>query len=259
MNYTAQLAALHNAVVHGASQPMLEEIKPARANTVAPASRLAVYRDGYMERLINAVMADYPALTHFMGRDALVMAVRAFVNAQPSQWWDLNQYPVRFASFFSATHKDAQAIAIAQLESAIAEVFWMEESAALEPATLATQAESGLEYLQFIPRRAARLLALACAANDYLQAFRNGAQTMAMEEQPEYIMVVRHHNEVRRVMLESSEYLLLKTLIEGTALGDALEAVNDETMAEKLPLYIARWLEYGFFTDLRPLQAVTSP
>ena len=94
-------------------------------------------------------------------------------------------------------------------------------------------------------REAARLLALEYGANYYLTRQRAG-HTGRPQRQPEYILVLRHHNEVRRLVLHPLEYAVLARLSAGDTLAQALEGADDgRELAELLPGFLGRWLAEG--------------
>lgn len=246
--YALQLQALHDAMVHKRPDAIVPLIKPTRHNALSPQERLAVYTDGYDIRLIDATLADYPALAHYMGEDECRKAIAAFVAATPSTYWDLNRYPVAFANFLKSYSPDKVAHALADLESAIAEVFWLPESKPLTPDALAGLSEDALGNQIFQLRPAAKLLKLDYAANEYLTAFRAEEYPTAINETTELLLVIRLDNEVKREILEPMEYELLHALNSGLPFNEALGQIADrEALAIQLPHYIARWLQSGFF------------
>jgi len=246
--YALQLQALHDAMVHKRPDAIVPLIKPARHNELSPHERLAVYADGYDIRLIDATLADYPALAHYMGEDECRAAVAAFVGVTPSTYWDLNRYPVAFAAFLKGRVPDKAAHALADLECAIAEVFWLPESKPLTPDTLAWLSEDAFGNQTFQLRTAAKLLKLEYAANEYLTAFRAEEHAAAINEMPEPLLVIRLDNEVKREVLEPMEHDLLHALNSGQPFNEALNQIADqEALATTLPHYIARWLQSGFF------------
>lgn len=246
--YAIQLQALHDAMVHKQPDAIMPLIKPARHNELSPQERLAVYADGYDIRLIDATLADYPALAHYMGEDECRAAIAAFVEVTPSTYWDLNRYPVAFADFLKRHSPDKSAHALADLECAIAEVFWLPESKPLTPDALAGLSEEAFGNQTFQLRTAAKLLKLDYAANEYLTAFRAEEHPKELAEKPEHLLVIRLDNEVKREVLEPMEHDLLHTLSSGQPFNEALNQIADqEALAITLPHYIARWLQSGFF------------
>jgi hypothetical protein len=244
--YAKQLAALQDAMVHERPETVLPHIRPERAEDFPPVARFAVYGDGYYRRLEDAVREDYPTLEHYLGAKDMTQLLRAFVRSTPSQEWDLNQYPPLLAHYVTEAKMDAALVALAQLEAAITQVFWMPESDALDAQSLVSLPPEALEQRCFSPRTALRMLQFEVAANRYLQAFRDGAPLGAMPVETEYLCVVRHANEVRRLVLEPLEYRLLQHLFAGIPFANAFSDVS-EADAEKVNGYLSRWLQNGVF------------
>lgn len=252
--YALQLQALHDAMVHKRPDAIMPLIKLARHHKLSPQERLAIYADGYDIRLIDATLADYPALAHYMGEDecraaiAAIATIAAFVEVTPSTYWDLNRYPVAFAAFLKGRVPDKAAHALADLECAIAEIFWLPESKPLAPDALAGLSEEAFGNQIFPLRTAAKLLKLEYAANEYLTAFRAEEHPKELAGKPEHLLVIRLDNEVKREVLEPMEHDLLYALSSGQPFNEALNQIADQqALATSLPHYIARWLQSGFF------------
>jgi hypothetical protein len=255
--YAATVAALHGAILRTCDDAeILSQIRLARSNVFPPEERLAVYTHGYVLQMRRASATDYPALAHHMGEEACEVALDAFVRATPSPFWDLNLYPIGFARFLRGYSRDAAAHCIADLESAITEVFWLPDSAPLDVSILTTLSLEALAGQVFSLRHAARLLHLEYAGNAYLKSFRNEERPTRIDHTPEYLCVLRHRNEVHRLPLEREEYLLLTQLNEGVPFGSALEEVAAlpdvaaELLAPRLTEYLSRWLRGGIFRTI---------
>lgn len=247
--YAQQLRALHNATVNHQPEEVLPLVNPARADEISACERIAIYTNGYTQRLADAVRADYPALVHWMGAN-IEKALADFVRSTPSTHWDLNRYPIGFAAFVEQSGAAAQTCALAALESAITEIFWAPDSEAVDAQALASLPEDAFAQLRFRLRTAAKLLRLTHNANAYLTAFRQGQAPASMEQQTEYLLVLRVENEVQRLMLEPEEFALLEHLTSGITFDDALARMPEpEMLAAKLPEYMARWLQWGVLSQ----------
>lgn len=246
--YRTQLQALQAAMLQQDALPMLALVKPARAEALSPATRIAVYTEGYTERLVEATLSDYPALAHYMGADDCRQAVTAFVKLTPSRFWDLNLYPVGLADFLEGYATTRAAKNLARLESAITDVFWQPETAALLPEALASLNEEKLGQKRFRLRPAARLLRLEYAANDYLTQFRAEGNPPTMRAGMEWLLLVRYRDEVHRLPLEEDEHTLLAALHEYVTFNEALARIADQQrLATALSGYLTNWLKYGVF------------
>jgi hypothetical protein len=249
--YAQQLKALHSAVL-GDATAMLPLVHAARHNAITPQMRIAIYAEGYIARLVEATKSDYPALLHYMGAEQGDGLLQGYVRSTPSIHWDLNMYPVGFAAYVVQQVSDPTAQALAMLEGAVAEVFWLPESAPLNPAAFASMSEEEFGEQRFQLRAAARLLALPASVNAALSAYRAGEDSCfaSISAAPEYVLVVRSGYEVQRLSLDFHEYTVLHALQAGATFNDALAAVPDvEMLAAALPSYLARWFANGVFAN----------
>lgn len=242
--YASTLNALQQAMLEAAPKHILHELDARRP---ALEARMNVYIEGYRTRLVQAVLADYPTLAHYLGEAEVRRLAKAYVDSTPSTSYTLDVYPLAFAAYV-AQHADGFAAAIAALESAIAETFWLPESEAFVPSAELTP--EALMELRLTPRAAGRSLTLDYPAEAYLVAVREGAQPTPPTTAPNPMFIVRHENEVKRHVLDPTEYKLLAAIGAGQPVGAALETVAPEELAHvatHLQSWLARWMTGGFF------------
>ncbi len=248
MPYVRDVRALHEAMVRGEDEAVLPLIKSVRPGSFSPKERLEVYTSAYVQRLTEAIRMDYPALLHYMGINRFSKAVDVFVRTTPSVYWDLNLYSPGFSDFITATEEDRAAHALAQLESSIVEVFWAEDTSPVSPHTLASLTEDTFGRQCFRFRKASKLLCLNFGAHDYLSLFRQGHPSEFLLKKKEYLFILRHDNEVKRLVLDKMEYDVLQSLGQGQNFSNALNSVGKrEELLPHLSTYLQRWLEFGFF------------
>lgn len=247
-HYAQQLLALHKGVTRqdNAVLPMIKQTK----SELDACSRLAVYADGYIERLSEITLSDYPATAHLMGEERIKGAARAYAEATISRTWDANRYSLGFAAFLAEHLQEAEVIALATLESAIAETFWAEESEPLGANALIGLDEEAMAKQCFVLRAASKLLALPVDAETYIAGFRSGELLSEVPSAPCYVFVLRHENQVQRHVLEAMEHQMLLAFSQGKSFAEVLGMVEDEALlAERLPHYLMRWLNNGFFQN----------
>ncbi len=246
--YAQQLTALQHAIIEREAADVLELIKPANA-----AARLAVYADGYLMRLCNAVRGDYPALQHYVGGEMFETMLQHCVQQTPSRDWDLNQYSQIFSACVAQHAQGILAHDIAAIESAIAATYWSKSCEALPADALQNLSLEALAQMTFSPRIASRLLQLNSNADDYITAFRAGAALPETLLAPHDLLVLRAHYDVKRYALEPMEYQLLSRLFNGAMFGDALEDVAElpgcdvPHLLAQLPAFCARWMAWGLW------------
>jgi hypothetical protein len=239
--YAEQLSALQNAMIAGERVPMLPLIKLSRHNEFPPEARLSVYTEGYEIRLFESVREDFPALEYYLGEEKFAEKVTDYIRQNPSTFWDLALYSLSFAEAFD----DPKAHTLATLEAAIIEVFWMPESAPWQPDTT-TSSESLME--QNIPLRAAsKLLTLSHPVEEYLAAFRREEPIEMPAASTQYMLLVRHENEVKRHIIPAEEYAALTHLQQGASLATALE---NAPSIEAVQGWFSQWIAEGFLAAI---------
>jgi len=213
-------------------------------------ARMDVYIEGYRLRLAQAIASDYPTLEHYLGAERMGALAMAYIESTPPVSYTLDAYPIPFAGFVGQ-REEAFAASLATLESAIAEVFWMEESEAFQPP--ANFASEHMLVLRLHLRAAAHIMELDRAAEEYMRQFRAGEAPQRAVADIGHMLVLRHKNEVRRHVLNHTEYALLSRIIGGEPVGAAVGAIAEESpeacavLARELQNWFARWISEGFF------------
>lgn len=236
------LEAVHRAILDRRAEAASGLVR--RGGRLSPEARLGIYIDAYRLRLVQAIRSDYPALLALLGDTAFDALALEYIEAHPPQSYNLDVYPHGFAAHVRAQcAADVFAGDLAALEGAIAEVFMMEESPALDPQTLAALTPEAWNALVLRPRAASRLLSASYPVESYLQRWRENGVTTRPEEESQTIFLVRHRHTVQRHVLGQGEHQVLATLMRGTPFGQAVK----DAAPEALSGWIEKWLSGGFF------------
>jgi hypothetical protein len=247
--YSALLEDMMGAILAGdtgAAPALLRDKKD-----FPPSAQLAVYTEGYRLRLVDAVENAYPALATLIGKREFVALAQAFITAHPSRYFNLDKYPVAFAEYVAGASDDPCARDLAALEGAIHDVYLREETPAIESAWAQSQTPATLATAPLALRTAAKLLALECAADDYLTSFRAGEKPPRPAPGKQWLLVLRHKHQVRRLHVEEAEHALLSLLAEGLTLEQAFDDtrlapyLEQENFAGSLTGWLARWMSEG--------------
>jgi hypothetical protein len=214
--------------------------------------RLQVYAFAYKKRLFDAVITDYPATAAFLTSAVFQAYAKKFVTENPPRHWDLNLYSIAFANWLTA--KNPAAACIAAVESTIVAVYWQPNEAALSPNFFSQISEEQLMNGRFIGKANVRLLTLAYAAEDFVQAYRDG-QSKPLLPEKQYLLICKYQDVVKRIILENQEFYFLESLRTGKTLGESVEnwlslhPDAEEALLKALPLYFQRWFSFGIFSD----------
>lgn len=136
----------------GQSGGIISEI--VDAPPLPAADRLAIYRNAYQVRLIDALDDTYPILHALLGDEMFVAMGEAFVAAQPSVHRSIRWYGRELADFLahSPPYEEQPILAeVALLEWTLAEVFDAEDAepksrAALSAVAPSAWADLGIEF-----------------------------------------------------------------------------------------------------------------
>ncbi|MDP9090090.1 MAG: DNA-binding domain-containing protein [Pseudomonadota bacterium] len=122
------------------------------APPLAAAERLAIYRNAYQVRLIDALHETYPVLHGVLGDEMWVELGRAFVAAHPSVFRSIRWYGREMAQFVGANppYNDEPILSeVALLEWTLSEVFDAPDAEPLQRTALAAVEPAAWSKLNF--------------------------------------------------------------------------------------------------------------
>lgn len=153
------------------------------APSLAAPERLQAYRYMYQARLGKTVEADYPALSYYLGKNALRAEIAAYILSTPSHHFNLDRYAIGFAAFFCARHTDVLAQELARYESAIAET---------------TMDAQGTDL--------SRHLACTYPIHAYHEAVTSGETPPPPSPAPQWLSITRTRHRLERRVISQHEY-----------------------------------------------------
>jgi hypothetical protein len=231
-------------------------IKPSA--TMTSLERLQIYRDGYRERLVECLADDYPALQFALGSDAFADLCREYIAAHPSRSPSLNFFG-RDVSRFCRTSKRwplaAFAADLAALEWALVEVLHAGLVAPLSNDALSCLPGDQWSSACFLPSDAVRLVQAAYPVNAYFQSFRDDRSPDIPPPGSSATVVWRAGPTIWRKDLEAAEAAVLSRLFGGATIGQALAAIDRDSLvipdAGSIAAWFRHWVSSGFFIALR--------
>lgn len=225
------------------------------AVTAQPA--FAIYRNTAMKGCIDALQANYPAVTRLVGDEWLRAAAAVYArDALPAQPM-LLEYGTDFADFLAQFEPAAELPylpGVARLDR-----FWTEAHAAASEDTLAPAAVTALASGNFFRARlqphAATRWAWFADAPIYTIWSRNRCDAVIdgdIEWQPEGALLTRPVDSVQWCALGRAGCVFLDTCSAGGTLADAAQAALAVQPDANLGRLMARLLEAGVFSRLDP-------
>lgn len=237
------------------------------SSTLTAAQRLNIYVHSYFLRLRDVLRHDFSGLRHALGEPEFDRLARRYVDACPSTSFTLNDFAARLPRFLARAPlppklhaRRAFLVELATLERAVDELFHAPhaEPAAIEQLrALPPQRWAGARFTA-IP--AARLFAFRFPVNRYLQAVYDDSAPALPAATRNWLLVHRHDWKVWRSPLRQPQHALLRSLLRGAPLGDALQQAaryGGAAVLQEVGAWFSEWTGDGLFAaiDVRP----TSP
>jgi len=221
-------------------------------------SRWAIYRNGYLIRLAQAIENDYPAIARIVGEGAFHALCRRYLAAFPPRSHDIGR-----AGEFLATHLPTDPVAsalpflpdLARFEWALAEATVARD---VDPLRWNDLAVLGPERLADTPLRAAPATALVRSAWP-LDALRlakdqaDGEIDIVLEGRPSAVLVWRQVVDARWRTVDADEAAVIEGALAGWTPADSIEsgAFGDgDDAPTRFVAALRRLVDQGVFAPL---------
>lgn len=221
------------------------------------ATRLGIYGDGYLTRLIEALEANFPILSKLLGEEDFGALGTAYVRAHDSSFFSIRYYGDRLAGFLATDPAYAGAAVLADLarwEWAMTEVFDGADAVPIGADALARVAPESWAGLRFDWHPAVHRLALAWNAPQIWKAVSDNAEPpeVAFSAEPVEWLLWRQDLRTYFRSLPPAEAAALDAAREGQSFGE-LCALLSETLGEaeapaKAASFLRDWVESGLIS-----------
>ena len=216
----------------------------------------AVYRNTVMKGCIDALQANYPAVTSVVGVEWLRAAAAIYVRAHPPRQPVLLQYGDGFVDFLDVFPPAAQIPGLAQM--ARLDRYWTEAHIARDEAPVAAAAVARLDAAQLAvavlhPHASARWCCFDGRAVAATWCRHRGFDEAHDEQELSGVLIVRPYHVVRTHGLDAAGCAFLDACAAGSALVDAAHAALDADANADLSQLMAKLLNAGAFGVLTPL------
>lgn len=230
-------------------------VRPSHSMTSV--ERVGVYHGMYLMRMEEALESDYPAIRYHLGDHQFSHLVRAYVERYPSTSYTLNRLGDYLPQFFLDQPEWPQAAFLqdlARLELAMTEVFDERETPVLGTAELESIAPELWENARLQPIAALRVLDFKHPVIPHLTAFHDDRPSPNPRRRASWVVVYRRDYSVLRLELSRVEHDLLRDLVDGVPLGDALAtaaaAQKSARQQQKIFHWFRTWISEGLFSAI---------
>jgi hypothetical protein len=226
------------------------------SHSMTPAERVGVYHGMYLMRMVEALETDYPVIRYHLGDHQFRHLVRDYVQRYPSTSYTLNRLGDHLPQFFldDPGWPDAEFLHdLARLELAMTEVFDEEESPVLGSDELEVVPADAWEGARLRPIAAFRLLEFRHAVIPNLVAYHQDRPSPKPRRRASWVALYRRDYTVLRLELSRAEHDLLRSLVDGSPLGEALAtaaASKSPRQQAKVFRWFRTWISEGLFTAI---------
>ena len=223
------------------------------------ATRMDVYADGYVLRLVEALRTDYPGLVAIAGSEAFEALARAFIARHPSAVRNLRWYGANLAPFIEAAPPWSERCELAEMarfEWAMAGCFDAPDAPSLDREALAAVDADHWPVLVFSVHPAARRLALKSnvAAAWSAQARGEPCPSVRLDPCASAWLLTRRQLQVRYRAMAPEEAQAFDSLAAGASFaqwcGQLGEAVGQDAAPARAVQCLGQWLAEGALSGL---------
>ena len=219
--------------------------------------RMAVYAEGYVSRLSEALAEVYETVRHLLGHDAFVELTELYLEQYPSRNYNLNNIGREFPVFVGGTRftKELPFLPdLAVLELAVASSFHAFDTAPFDPAVLAELSEEDWEKMRVVFQPSVRVLGSEWPILDIWNARKTPLPEMNVDlvNRPQNVLVYRREQEVYCEGIGKDQKELVDRLLRGESLGETCVRVAEEVQSEELPLeqWFSAWTGQGLIAKV---------
>ena len=240
----------------------LEELVKPSATLTAEA-RVAIYREMYLLRMVEALATDYPVTQYVLGEEAFTALVKDYVQRYPSRSYTLNRLGDRLPQLYLDEPERAGAAFLHDLTSAelaLTQAYEEAESEVLTPDAVLAVPAAAWPQARLVPVASLRLLALGHPVLPHMEACRLGLPCPKPRRGASWLAVWRKEYTVRRMRLGRAEHHLLQSLAGGLPLGQALAetaaSLDASDASKRIHAWFRAFVAEGLFSrvELRDRQ-----
>jgi hypothetical protein len=243
-----------------------------RSRNLTAAERISIYANAYYSRLLECLGVNYPILKQALGEEVFDSFAFEYLQQYPSRSYTLDHLGESFAKFLDETRPAPEEgeevgwpdflIDLATFEWAVAKVFdgpGVEGKTLLTPEALQSFPPERFAEARLVPVPCLHVMTFRFPINAYYTAARRaeGEEVPIPDPGEEHVALTRRDFVVRRYPLTSPQQALLREVLNGATVGEAIEAaaaaagdLDDEALAAELRAWFRFWVAEGFFVSV---------
>ncbi len=237
-----------------------ELVKKAVNNNIASGEeRLEVYNQQYWFRLFTLIQEIYPILSKELNLWTINQLSSDYLCQFPSEHYSLDNLVDRLYGFMQTSKKWNQKkwLQLVDLETWYEKAFRKENYPELNVAELDKVPMEKLLHSSLGFQPSLKLFQQNWNLVEALFPHKEQKSELNETERPEFFALLRMGQKFYKYELTHSQYVLLKELLNRTALSDAFEAIlpkldsrEQSELAENLSNWFFNWSRLGFFVSV---------
>ncbi len=217
-------------------------------------SRLAVYRNGYPARILEALEDAYPAIATICGDGSFTMLARRYLQKCDLSTTSLNGIGEHFPAYCARDELSNQLrflSDLAQVEWAALRALHSTEQPPVDPTAFAAWDMEDWERVVLTLQPSTRLVRSAWPIHDLWQARDTPRDDIDIDltDRAQDVLVYRRDYEVECRLLTPQESIALDSLLSGSTLGGTMEALADNDSKTDTSQMFGQWLAAGLITS----------
>lgn len=258
MSVLADLQQKVQAHVMGENEQILNQLVLPVKGTIH--ERLAVYRNAYDWRLIDALHQEYSLLAKLLGEEAFTELAEAFIDAYPSQFYSIARFSEPLVQFLAEKLPYSQQPHLSEIVQLIKALIISLEAAdalCLNFEALAKVAEQNWPSLSFKFHPSVQYFCFNYNSYAIWQALVQEKVVPEIQKYKSHCVVWRKGLQSYAVALTDVEALILNQLEQGFCFADVCEAVYDKGFmveaqaASFVANLLATWLNNHLFSEVK--------
>jgi hypothetical protein len=230
--------------------------------TMSSGQKIGIYARGYVLRLMECMLAEYPALHYLLGDDLFNTFVRTYLINLPSRSPDLYDLGKNFAAFLKASQPKNGSpdnemfdlpVDLAKLERALAEVSRVK---GLEGKEIVNETDDPMLSLfgtvNYQTSPCLMLLKLQFPLVDFVRAVQHGNKAMTPEKKDSFVAISRKNYAVNMHEVEAWQWYFLQALQNTNSYTNALDITSEtcdiakDTLMADLLLWLPLAISFGY-------------
>jgi uncharacterized protein (UPF0276 family) len=221
------------------------------------AERMAVYAEGYVVRLSEALAEVYETINHLLGKEAFMELAGLYLEHFPSHNYNLNCIGKELPGFIGKTRFTNEfpfLPDLASLELAVVSAFHAFDETPFDPAVLVSLSEEDWEKMRVIFQPSVHVVGSDWPILDIWKARKTPLSEMNIDliNRPQSVLVYRQGVEVCCEAIDKSQKDLVQHLLKGISLGETCASVAEVANSEELPLeqWFSSWTGQGLIAHV---------